>query len=138
MDFRTRPARAGLAHLPEIVLFVEAEDAVFGHARHSLPKLFGFVVLAEDGDVEAVFGKAVVLGDQVPGEADGVGLEVIAEREIAQHLEERVMAAGVADVFEIVVLAARAHAFLRGGGARVVALLHAQEDVLELVHARRW
>ena len=106
-----------------------------GHARDLLPELLGLVVLAENGDVEAVFGQAVVLGDQVPGELDGIGLEVIAEREIAQHFEEGVVAAGVADVFQIVVLAARAHAFLRGGGARVVALLEAQEDVLELVHA---
>ncbi len=96
---------------------------------------FGVVVLAEDGDVELVLGQAVVLGDQVPGELDGLGLEVIAEGKIAQHLEEGVVAARVADVFQVVVLAARAHAFLRAGGARVVALLQAQEDVLELVHA---
>ncbi len=135
MDLRARPARAGLAHLPEIVLFVEAEDAALGNAGHLLPELFGFVVFAEDGDVELVFGQAVILGDQVPGELDGVGFEVVAEGEIAQHLEEGVVAARVADVFEVVVLAAGAHAFLRGGGARVVALLQAQEDVLELVHA---
>ena len=108
---------------------------LFGHARDLLPELFGVVILAEDGDVELVFGEAVVLGDQVPGELDGVGFEVIAEGEIAQHFEERVMAAGVADVFEIVVLAAGAHAFLGGGGAGIVALFEAQEDVLELVHA---
>ena len=40
------------------------------------------------------------------------------------------------DIFQIVVFAARAHAFLRRGGAGVVALFEAQEDVLELVHAR--
>ena len=46
------------------------------------------------------------------------------------------VAVGETDVFQIVVLAARPHAFLRGRGARVVALLEAEEDVLELVHAR--
>ena len=45
------------------------------------------------------------------------------------------MAAGVADIFQVVVLAARPHAFLRGGGAGVVALLESEENVLELVHA---
>ena len=113
VDFRARPAGAGVAHLPEIVLLVEAEDAALGHAGHLLPELLGVVVLAEDGDVELVFGQAVVLGDQVPGELDGFGLEIIAEGEIAQHLEEGVMAAGVADVFQVVMLAAGAHAFLR-------------------------
>ena len=45
------------------------------------------------------------------------------------------MPRGVADIVEIVVLAAGAHAFLRGGGAHVGALLDAGEDVLELHHA---
>ena len=45
------------------------------------------------------------------------------------------MARGVADVVEIVVLAARPHAFLRGRGAAVGAPLDAGEDVLELHHA---
>ena len=44
------------------------------------------------------------------------------------------MPVGVADVVEIVVLAAGAHALLRRGGARVGARLLAGEDVLELHH----
>ena len=50
---------------------------------------------------------------QLPGVGDGVFLEVVAEAEVAQHLEEGVMAVGEADVFEVVVLASGAHAFLR-------------------------
>ncbi len=45
------------------------------------------------------------------------------------------MPGGVADIVEIVVLAAGAHAFLRGGGGRIGPLLDAGEDVLELHHA---
>ncbi len=45
------------------------------------------------------------------------------------------MAAGEADVFEVVVLAAGADAFLRADGAGVGTLLGTEEDVLELVHA---
>ena len=100
-----------------------------------LPELFGVVIFAEDGDVELVFGEAVFAGDEVPGELDGVGFEVIAEGEIAQHFEESVVAAGVADVFEIVMLAAGADAFLGGGGAGVIAGFEALEDLFELVHA---
>jgi hypothetical protein len=51
-------------------------------------------------------------GDEVPCETDGVLLEVVAEREVAEHLEEGVMARGVAHVLEVVVLAAGAHAAL--------------------------
>ncbi len=88
-----------------------------------LPELRGFVVFPEDRDVELVLGEAEFLRDQFPGEVDGFGLEVVAEGEVAEHLEEGVMAAGVADVLQIVVLAAGADALLRGGCARVVALL---------------
>jgi hypothetical protein len=100
------------------------------------PQLLGLVVVLEDGDVEPVLGQAVDLGHQLPGVLDGFLLEVVAEGEIPQHLEEGVVAAGAADVLEVVVLAAGADAFLRRGGAGVVALLLAKEDVLELVHAR--
>ena len=81
------------------------------------------------------FGEAELLGDQVPGELDRERLEVVAEGEIAQHLEEGVVPGGVADIVEVVVLAAGAHAFLRRGGAAVGPLLDAGEDVLELHHA---
>ena len=99
---------------------------LFRDAGDLLPQLFGVVVFAKNGDVQLVFRQAVVLGDQLPGEVDGFGFEVIAEREVAQHLEERVVPARVADVIQIVVLAAGAHALLRGGGALVVALFLAQ------------
>ena len=46
------------------------------------------------------------------------------------------MPSGIADVFEVVVLAPCSDAFLRRGGARVIALLHAQENILELIHPR--
>jgi len=44
------------------------------------------------------------------------------------------MAAGKADVFKIIVLAAGAYAFLRSRRAGVVPMLEAEEDVFELVH----
>ena len=134
MDFRARAAGAGVAHLPEVIFFVETEDAFLGYARDFLPQLFGFVVFAKNGDVEFVFIETVVLGDQLPGEGDGVAFEVIAEGEIPQHFEKRVVAAGVADVIEIVVLAAGADALLRGGGAGVIALFVAQKHIFKLVH----
>ncbi len=45
-------------------------------------------------------------------------LEIVAEREVAEHLEEGVVARGIADIVEIVVLAAGAHALLRRRRAR--------------------
>ena len=45
------------------------------------------------------------------------------------------MAIGEADVFEIIVLASSADAFLATGSAFVIALFEAEKNVLELVHA---
>jgi hypothetical protein len=42
-------------------------------------------------------------------------LEIIAKREIPQHFEEGVVPGGIADIVEVVVLAASANAFLRAG-----------------------
>src|SRR3546814_17366964 len=66
----------------------------------------------------------------------GVLLEVVAERPVAEHLEEGVVARGVADLVEVVVLAAGTQAALDVGRAHVAALLGAQEYVLELDHPR--
>src|SRR5260370_18835513 len=73
---------------------------------------------------------------QLPGVGDGILLEIIAEGKLAENLEERVMAFGETDVFEVVGLPARAHAFLRRRRPRVIAFLEAEENILELVHPR--
>ena len=93
------------------------------------------VVVVIDGDEQLVLGEPELLGQKRPGELDRVLLEIVAEGEIAEHLEEGVMPGGVADIVEIVVLAAGAHAFLRGRGAAVGPAFQAGEDVLELHHA---
>jgi hypothetical protein len=73
--------------------------------------------------------------NELPGVGDSVTLEVVAEGEVAQHLEERVMPAGVSDLLEIVVLAPRAYTFLAGGRTDVVAGFLAEKGALELHHA---
>ena len=134
-DFRTRAARAGIAHRPEIVRGRDADDAAVGNPGDLLPQGVGFVVLGIDRDGELVLGQAQLAGDQRPGPFDGVGFEIIAKREVAEHLEEGVMARRIADIVEVIVLAAGADAFLRRGGAAVGALLNTGEDILELHHA---
>ena len=134
-DFRARAARAGIAHRPEIVGAGDAQDLAVGQAGDLLPQVEGVVVVDIDGDQQLVLGQAEVLGDQLPGELDRVLLEIVAEGEVAEHLEEGVVARGVADIVEVVVLAAGAHAFLRGRRAAIGPLFQAGEDVLELHHA---
>ncbi len=54
VDLRARAARPCVAHLPEVVLLVETEDARLRNARDLLPQFFGLIVFAEDGDVELI------------------------------------------------------------------------------------
>ena len=115
-DFRAIAARARAAHRPEIALM--ADDAVVGQAGDLLPQAARVVVGRIDRDQQPVLGQRQTSCEtKVPGIFDRLFLEIIAEGEIAQHLEEGVVARGVADIVEIVVLAAGAHAFLHGGGA---------------------
>ncbi len=134
-DLRAGPAGAGVAHGPEIVRRADPDDPPLVEPGDLAPQLERLVVRRVDRGQEPVLGQAVLLGDQVPGELDRQRLEVVAEAEIAQHLEEGVVPGGVADIVQVIVLAARAHAFLRGGRPVVGPLLDAGEDVLELHHA---
>ena len=135
-NLRARPTRAHVAHRPEIVAAGDAQDFPIGNARDLVPQLRGFLVVSVDSDDEALRIEREVLGEQLPGEQDRALLEIVAEGEIAEHLEEGVVTRGVADIVEVVVLAARAHAFLRRRRAQGDRLLLTGEDVLERHHAR--
>ena len=141
-DFRAWTAWARVRHLPEIVrrvartlVVADADDALDRHADFLGPDVVRFVIFDVDGDGQLVGRQAVHLGQQFPGEVDRVALEIVAEAEVAQHFKEGMVARRVADVFQVVVLAAGAHAALHGGGARVRTAVHARKHVLELHHA---
>ena len=74
--------------------------------------------------------------EELPGPLDGFGLEVIAEAEVAEHLEEGEVTARAADLVEVVVLAAGPHALLDGRRPAVGRLLVTDEVGLERHHAR--
>ena len=142
-DLRARAARAGIAHHPEVILLAEAQHSARVGAGLD-PQLLGLyvgrqaqlVVAGEDREPQPLDRQLELLGQQIPGHRDRLGLEIIAERKVAQHLKERLVARRRADLFEIVVLARDAHALLGGGGARVGPLLQAQKGILERHHAR--
>ena len=67
----------------------QALDALGRHAHHVVPDLLGLVVGVVHRDPDAVGVEAEHLGDELPRPRDGVGLEVVAEAEVAEHLEER-------------------------------------------------
>ncbi len=121
---RAAAARAGIAHLPEVVVGAQLLDAV-GRASTAarscrpLRRAARWRRRRRWSRAAFVLGQVPLVGELRPGEADRVFLEVVAEREVAEHLEERVMAQRRPDVVEVVVLAAHPHALLRGRRALV-------------------
>ena len=142
VNLATGPAGPGVAHLPEIIFGAKLENAIFGNTLRK-PQVIGLriarhsVFAFENRDVQLplIDPEPLRRSDQLPGISDCVLLEVIPKREISQHLKKRVVAIREANVFKIVMLPPRAHAFLRSRRPRILALFEAQKDVLELVHS---
>ena len=127
-----RAARASRTRGPEVVRLVQALDALLRDSHDVAPDGVGLVVLPEDGDVDASLVEAVLLRGELPRVLDCLLLEVVAEGEVAEHLEEGVVPRGDAHVLDVV----GPDAFLGGGGARDGALRLTHEDGLELEHSR--
>ena len=100
VDLRARTARTG-AVLPEVVLLAEAEDAVFRNADILVPDLKCLVVLDIDRRIQTVRRNAHDLGQELPAPGNRFLLEVVAEREVAQHLKIGAVACGLADVLDV-------------------------------------
>jgi hypothetical protein len=136
VNLRAGSARAGLTHLPEVVLVAEPQNSLRRNVRELRPQGSGFLIRVVDGCPQPAGLQAELRGHELPGETDRVTLEVVAEREVAQHLEERVMPRRTSHFLQVVVLAADPKTLLRGGGSRGRALRLADEHSLELHHPR--
>src|SRR5437867_1198514 len=134
-DLGTGAARTGVAHLPEVIFLPHPNDPSGRYTDHPFPEAIGLIVLAKHCDPELVLRQPDHACQKVPREPDGVLFEVVSERKVPEHLEERVVASGIADVLEVIVLAACPQALLYRHRPLVGAGLLAQEPTLELVHA---
>ena len=137
VDLGARPTRSGHTHVPVVILHPEALDTLGWQTDKFVPQLRGLVVVLVDGDPEAVRvqSKATVvdgIGQQRPRILDRAFLEVLAEGEIAGHLEEGVVAGGNAHLVDV----EGSHALLDGGGGTERRGLLAQEVGLEGDHTR--
>ena len=137
MDLRARSARADVGHHPEVVLVAVARNVILRHAGDLEPEILGLVVGMVYRGAKPVAVEPERLRQVIPRPLDRLGLVVVAERPVAEHLEECVVPAVLADVLEVVVLAAGADALLRRGRATEFGRAPAEEDILELVHAGR-
>ena len=139
VQLRARAARAGRAGLPEVLRArAQLDDPLARHAdrlpdarspprrgRGRAPRRRSKTVTQMSSALEAE-----ALDRQLPGELDRALLEVVADREVAEHLEERQVARGRADVLDV----GGAEALLARRQARRGRLLEAEEVGLERVH----
>jgi hypothetical protein len=103
-------------------------DALVGYA-HFAPVAVGLLVVEVDGGVQALGVELVDLREELPCHGDGVALEVVAEREVAHHLEGGAVAE-VPHGFDV----GRAETALHGDRAVRGRRLLAEEVGLELLH----
>ena len=123
---------AGGVGRPEVLVLAEALDPLRRQADLVLPNGRGLVVVEinRGGKPAGIEPKLVLAGQELPRPADRLALEIVAEAEVAQHLEKRVVVSGPADVVDVV----GPQALLAGGRPGEVELAAAEEMVLELVH----
>src|SRR4029078_4520408 len=132
----TRAARPSVRHLPEVVGLAKSVDARIRQPGDFTPESARFIVFVEHRHAQMLLRQLQLFGHELPREANRIALEVVTEREVAEHLEERVVAIGLPHLLEIVVLSPCTHALLRRAGtARKRRSLLAEEDALDLHHA---
>ena len=124
-NFRAGAARAGFAHHPEIAFFTHADDAVFRHFHFFVPDFERLVIVLINRHPEFLLGQFDYVNQIFPCPGDGFFLEIITERKIAEHFEKGMMTRRDADIFQIVMLAAGARAFLAGNRPCVAAVFQA-------------
>ena len=118
---------------------VEPDDPLGGHAL-GLPEANRLLVLAEpelrvageDRHPELVRVDLHVVEDELPREVDRAFLEVLAEREVAEHLEEREVERVEADLVDV----GRAEDLLDSGEKRGRRRLLAEEVRHQRLHPR--
>ena len=81
-------AGSGLTGVPEVPLVGGVAQDALGRDAALEPEVVCLVVIGVDRDPQALGVDAELDGKELPRPLDGVGLEVVAEREVAEHLEE--------------------------------------------------
>ena len=116
-----RTTGAGIAHLPEVIgcvlgtfVIANTDDAISRDAYLFIPDIEGFVVFGIHRHQQLLNRqiKPLLRRQKFPGVLDRIFFKVITKAEVTQHFKEGVMARGITDVFQIVVLTAGTHATL--------------------------
>src|SRR5579884_506699 len=132
-DLGRRAARSRRPHRPK-VLVVEAGDSLGLKADLPFPQCGRFVVGRMDGYREFAPIEFEALGHELPRVADRLGLVVVPETEVPEHLEERPVPARPPDVLDIAFRAGDPQAALHRHHPRRGRRDLAEKDRDELLH----
>ena len=111
-DFAARTAWPRVTHRPEVIVRRDTDDTLFRKARNLAPQVERLIICVINRGRQARWIKPPFLGQQRPSMGNRLFFEIIAEREVPEHFKECVVARRVADIVQIIMLAARPHAFL--------------------------
>ncbi len=138
VELRAGTAGPGWAGLPEVLRTRAQHDPLSRNTdgEPALDRLLvgpetELLVAFEHGHPDVGVDEPETLSRQLPRVVDGLALEVVAEREVAEHLEECEVASGVADVVDV----DRPEDLLAARQPRRGWCLLAQEIGLQRVHA---
>ena len=140
IELRGRATRAGVGCLPEVLRARQAQNPFAG--EELLPRLCSDLILAqtqlgiagENRGPQSLGLEPHVLDDELPRVLDGALLEVVAEREVAQHLVEAEVPVREADVVEVVLLSPCPNDLLHRCHTRCGRLLEPEKPALHRLH----
>ena len=139
VQLRAWPARTRRAHLPEVLRARAFDDPLARNPdlQPGLDRLLvgpqpQLLVAPEHGYPDVLEREPESINGELERVAHGLPLEVVAEREVAEHLEEREMPGGRPDDVDV----RGAEGLLAGSDSRVWRALLAEEVGLQRMHAR--
>ena len=115
---------------PEVILFSETENAVFGKADYVVPNIISLVVVLINGDVEFIFRKFDNFGKIFPSPRNNFFFEVVSEGEVTEHFEISSVAVVLTNVVDI----GGTDAFLAGGYSVARGFFLAKEPFFHRCH----
>src|ERR1700694_118330 len=130
VDLRVRPAGPGWTRSPEVVFVAKPPDPL-GRNAGFLPNLETLVIVVVDAGPEPFLFELQLFRQEFPRVGNRLLLEVVPEREVAQHLEEGQVMAVMADQVDV----NRAEDLLTRARTGIWGFGLAQEVGLELDHS---
>src|SRR5439155_14479724 len=129
-DLGARTTRPGDAHPPEVIFGAASDDPFGGNPDHVLPYRHRIFIVDVRGHPHTPGIEAERPGRQLPRPADRILFEVVAEREVPEHLEKGLVPRRKPDVLDVV----RTDRLLTAGCARELHRPLAAEIRLERHH----